>query len=217
MKLESQQNSAPTGAGQASCPTLRRRDAAATLVWVRVAGVVGFALATAAGAQIAIPLPGTPVPVTLQTLFVLLAGITLGPRLGALSMAFYLLLGTTGYHVFAGGNWGLNTVFGATGGYLVGFVLAQPVLGTLAQPGQRTWPGLLQAVVAGNAIIFVCGLIWLAVWSRAGLQQTLQWGLWPFLPGLIAKSAVALGTGHLALTKARRLFTPRGSMLSPKA
>jgi biotin transport system substrate-specific component len=177
-----------------------------TLVWVRAAGVVGFALATAAGAWVAIPLPGTPVPMTLQTLCVLMAGMTLGPRLGALSMAFYLLLGTTGYHVFAGGNWGLNTVFGATGGYLIGFVLAQPVLGVLTRENARAWSRLLLAVLAGNAIIFACGLVWLAAWSGASLEQTLRWGLLPFVPALIAKTAVALGLGRLAVAKARRWF-----------
>lgn len=176
------------------------------LVWVHAAGVAGFALATAAGACVAIPLPGTPVPLTLQTLFVLLAGVTLGPRLGTLSMAFYLLLGTTGYHVFAGGNWGLSTVFGATGGYLLGFVLAQPILGTLAQPGERSGSRLLLAVLAGNVIIFASGLAWLASWSGAGLRQTLVWGLWPFVPGLIVKTAIALAVGHLALRRVRRWF-----------
>ncbi len=176
------------------------------LVWVRAVGVVGFALATAAGACVAIPLPGTPVPLTLQTLFVLVAGVTLGPRLGTLSMAFYLLLGTAGCHVFAGGNWGLSTVFGATGGYLLGFVLAQPVLGKLARPGECLGSRLLLAVLAGNVVIFACGLTWLGLWSGAGLRQTFMWGLWPFVPGLVVKTAIALAVGHLALRRARRWF-----------
>ncbi|MHC4234292.1 MAG: biotin transporter BioY, partial [Planctomycetota bacterium] len=75
--------------------------AGADRVWLQAAGVVGFALLTAVGAKIALPVPGSPVPITLQTLFVLLAGMTLGPRLGAVSMGFYVLLGMTGYHVFA--------------------------------------------------------------------------------------------------------------------
>lgn len=174
------------------------------LVWMRAAGVVGFALATAAGACVAIPLPGTPVPLTLQTLFVLLAGVTLGPWLGTLSMAFYLLLGTAGYHVFASGSWGLSTVFGATGGYLLGFVLAQPVLGALTRPGERNGLRLPLALLAANAIIFASGLTWLAFWSGAGLRQTLMWGLWPFVPGLVLKTTIALGLGHMALRTARR-------------
>jgi biotin transport system substrate-specific component len=182
-----------------------------TLTWIRIAGVVGFALATAASAAIAIPLPGTPVPMTLQTLIVLLAGVTLGPRLGLVSMAFYLLLGTTGYHVFAAGNWGLSTVFGATGGYLIGFVLAQPVIGAMTRAPVRTWSQLLPALLLGNAIIFGCGLSWLALWSGGGVQQALAWGLWPFVPGLLLKTGLALGVGQLTLRRFRRLFDSHAS------
>ena len=111
--------------------------------------MVGFALARGGGAHVAIPLPGTPVPMTLQTLVVLLAGVTLGPRLGLVSVTFYLLLGTAGYHVFAAGDWGLSTIFGATGGYLVGFALAQPILGSLTRPGRHSRLRLLLALLTG--------------------------------------------------------------------
>jgi biotin transport system substrate-specific component len=177
-----------------------------TLVWLRVAGVVGFALACALGANIAVPLPGTPVPMTLQTLVVLTAGVTLGPRLGLASMMLYLLLGTAGYHVFAAGHWGLSTVFGATGGYLVGFVLAQPALGGLTRSAQNSRVRLLIALLMGNAIIFVSGLAWLALWSDAGIQCALAWGLWPFVPGMITKTVIVLGIGEIGLAKARRWF-----------
>ena len=173
---------------------------------VRVAGVVGFAVLTAAGALVAIPLPGTPVPMTLQTLVVLLAGLTLGPRLGMASMAFYLLLGTTGSHVFAGGAWGFQTMLGATGGYLVGFVLAQPLLGAMITQKRADWRRLLVALVAANVVIFGCGLLWLAAWSGAGVAQTLAWGLWPFVPGLVVKTGLALGLGGLAVTRGRSWF-----------
>jgi biotin transport system substrate-specific component len=169
-------------------------------------GVVGFALATAVCANVQVPLPGTPVPMTLQTLCVLLAGVTLGPRLGLLSMAFYLLLGTTGYHAFAGGAWGLTTVAGATGGYLIGFVLAQPALGQIAQNAGHTWRSLAVAVISGNAVIFGCGLTWLWIWSGGSLAHALAWGLWPFVPGLVVKSLLAIGLGGLALRKLRPLF-----------
>ncbi|MBU0641099.1 MAG: biotin transporter BioY [Planctomycetes bacterium] len=177
-----------------------------TRVWAAALSVVGFALLTAAGAHLAVPLPGTPVPMTLQTLFVLLAGVTLGPRLGALSMLFYLLLGSTGYHVFALGNWGFTTIFGATGGYLLGFVLAQPVIGLLAKPDQKRWQRGFAAVVAGNAIIFGCGLIWLSLWMGTGLGQTLAFGLWPFIPGMLVKTALAGTLGGLVQPSVRRLL-----------
>lgn len=191
---------------QAQSKTIQSFADPRAAVLAKAVGVVGFALATAVAANIAVPLPGTPVPMTLQTLCVLLAGVTLGPRLGAASMAFYLLLGTTGYHVFAAGSWGLTTVAGATGGYLIGFVLAQPILGSLTKSNDRPWRSLAVAMLAGNAVIFGCGLTWLALWSGGGLTQTLAWGLWPFVPGLVIKTALAIGIGRVALRRARPLL-----------
>ncbi|HMQ16204.1 MAG TPA: biotin transporter BioY, partial [Phycisphaerae bacterium] len=140
-----------------------------------VGGVVGFALLTAVGAWIRLPLPDTPVPVTLQTLIVVLAGVTLGPRLATLSMLFYLLLGAVGYHVFAAGDWGLQTLLGATGGYLVGFVLAQPVIGRLA-PADGGALSLATASLAGHAVVFFCGVSWLMYWAGCDLATALRLG-----------------------------------------
>ncbi len=170
---------------------------AARRVWLQAASVVGFALLTAAGAHLAVPVPGSPVPITLQTLFVLLAGMTLGPRLGTLSMGFYLLLGMTGYHVFAAASWGHGNVLGPTGGYLIGFVLAQPVIGALARRSRGRSPGLLAAALAGNMVIFAVGLLWLQVWMQATPTQALAMGLGPFIPGLILKTAAAVAGGRL--------------------
>jgi biotin transport system substrate-specific component len=175
-----------------------------TRVSLSVAGVVAFALLTAVGARIALPVPGTPVPITLQTFSVLLAGAILGPRLGTASMAFYLLLGTTGYHVFALGNWGLETVFAATGGYLVGFVLAQPIIGRVTRPSRRRWRQALAAMLLGTAVIYAVGLTWLALWAGTGLARTLELGFWPFLPFEVLKVALATGFGALIAPAARR-------------
>ncbi len=171
-----------------------------------VAGVVLFAALTAASAQVAIPLPHTPVPITLQSLVVVLAGITLGPRLGAVSMVFYLLLGMAGYHVFALQRWGLATLLGATGGYLLGFVLAQPVVGLLARPGRRAWLGVLLATLAGNVVIFACGLLWLKLWLAVDVRQALELGLWPFLPGTALKGVLTVALGCALLPLRRRWF-----------
>ena len=190
-------------------------DVGGSIVWLRITGVAIFALAAGLSAHVVIPLPHTPVPITLQTLVVLLAGATLGSRYGTLSMAFYLLLGTTGYHVFAGGEWGLQTVFGPTGGYLLGFVLAQPIIGRLTRsqyqeycPARRTqrWLTTLLAMLCGTLIIFGCGLTWLYVWSGQGVSQTLAWGLWPFLPGLVIKTLLAAGAVQIIPTSVRRWF-----------
>ena len=176
---------------------------------IRAIGVLGFALATALGAQIVVPLPHTPVPITAQTLVVLIAGVSLGARHGAAAMALYLLLGGVGYHAFHAGSWGLCVIAGPTGGYLLGFLAAQPVLGALTRPSAgRTprWPALLGALLAGHAIIFACGLAWLGVWSGASLGRTLAMGLWPFLPGAVVKTAVALAFGLTAGRSIRRWY-----------
>jgi biotin transport system substrate-specific component len=167
---------------------------------------VGFALLTAIGAQIRFYLPSSPVPVTLQTLAVLMAGMTLGTRLGTASMAFYLLLGISGYHVFAGAGWDSSYLLGPTGGYLIGFVLAQPLIGRLTQRGSGRWSSLLVAALAGNAVIFVAGLLWLHVWTQAAPAETLAMGLWPFVPGLILKTAAATAGGR-ALQPVSRWFS----------
>jgi biotin transport system substrate-specific component len=182
--------------------------AGADRVWLQAAGVVGFALLTAVGAKIALPVPGSPVPITLQTLFVLLAGMTLGPRLGAVSMGFYLLLGMTGYHVFAAASWGHGNVLGATGGYLAGFVIAQPVIGALVRrvhPPRASWSTLLVAALAGSVVIFAVGLVWLHLWMHTTPARTLEMGLWPFAPGLILKAALAVAGGRLLQPLARRI------------
>jgi biotin transport system substrate-specific component len=171
-----------------------------------VGGVVGFALLTAVGAWIRLPLPDTPVPVTLQTLMVVLAGVTLGPRLGTLSMLFYLLLGAVGYHVFAAGDWGLQTLLGATGGYLVGFVLAQPVIGRLAPAGGGAL-SLATASLAGHVVVFVCGVSWLMYWAGCDLATALRLGFWPFIPGTLLKTGVALALGFELLKLRRRWFS----------
>jgi len=199
--------------------TLAAGPPRARVLW-GAAGVVGFAVLTALGAQVAIPLPHTPVPMTLQTLVVLLAGVTLGPRLGLASMAFYLLLGLAGHHVFAENRWGLHTLVGCDGGYLLGFLLAQPVIGWFARrpaeskPGANRWAAwrsLLTGVVLGNVLIFGLGLLWLSQWLDVGVQETLAKGLWPFLVGDLLKMSLAIAAGRVILPHVRsatRTTTP---------
>jgi biotin transport system substrate-specific component len=181
------------------------------LAAVRILGVVGFAAATALAAQVCIPLPFTPVPITLQSLVVLLAGVTLGARYGTLSMALYVGVGSLGYHGFAGGAYGLATLLGPTGGYLLGFMLAQPILGMLTRgraacgtTGSQEAASrgrLVLALLAAKLAIFACGLVWLHVWlsatTGATVQHTLALGLWPFLPGMAFKLAAAFAVAGL--------------------
>ena len=141
-----------------------------------------FGALTALGAYMIIPLP--PVPITLQTVFLGLAGTLLGGRLGALSQTVYLLLGIIGLPVFAGGKAGLGVLFGLTGGYLIGFVAAAFVIGKLTSMKIR--PGfawLCFSIISGEAVLYGIGVLQLALVARLAPMQALAVGLLPFLPG----------------------------------
>jgi len=139
----------------------------------------------AAGA--AFPLPLNPVPVTLQSLAVLVCGAVLGPRRGALAVGVYLLVGLLGVPVFAGLSSGPEHLAGATGGYLVGFLPAAFLCGWLARKGHdRTIRGALISLLLGHGVIFLFGVPWLARFT--GLAAAIRSGLVPFLPGAALKS-----------------------------
>lgn len=144
----------------------------------------------ALGAQLEVVLPFTPVPLTGQTFGVLLAGVLLGSRWGALSAAFYLLEGAVGLPVFAGGGAGLLVFAGPTGGYLAGFLPAAWLAGTLAERGwDRSPHTAAAAMLAGSAVLFACGLLNLARFIP--LPGLLAAGFWPFLPGDLLKAGLA--------------------------
>jgi biotin transport system substrate-specific component len=144
--------------------------------------VAGFSLVISLGAQVAIPLPFTPVPVTLQTFAVLLAGCLLGSSRGALAVLAYLAEGFAGLPVFSAGRSGIAHLFGPTGGYLLGFVAAAFITGLLAERGAtRRWIGSLAALVAGNLAVYAPGLLWLSAWT--GPDRALALGFAPYLVG----------------------------------
>lgn len=156
--------------------------------------ILGGSLFTALMARITIPLPFTPVPITGQTLAVLLTGAALGSRRGALSMAAYVLEGALGLPVFAGGTAGLKRLTGPTGGYLIGFIAAAFVIGWLAERGWDRRPlSTALAMLIGNAVIYLFGLPWLALFlgGFSGPKGALMLGLLPFIPGDLLKLALA--------------------------
>ncbi|MEW6578444.1 MAG: biotin transporter BioY [Chloroflexota bacterium] len=155
-----------------------------------VALVVGGSLFVALSAQLAIPLPFSPVPVTGQTLAVLLTGMLLGSRRGSLSLLTYLVEGGLGLPVFAGGTAGLARLTGPTGGYLIGFLAAAFLVGMLAERGwdRRTGTTFL-AILLGNAVIYAFGLPWLA--HFVGGERVLALGVLPFIPGDLWKLLLA--------------------------
>ncbi len=152
--------------------------------------VLSGSLFIALSAQFAIPLPFSPVPVTGQTLAVLMVGVLLGSRRGSLSVLTYLLQGALGLPVFAGGVAGLARLTGPTGGYLIGFVAAAYLVGWLAERGwDRHFETTLLAMVLGNVVIYTFGLLWLA--RFVGTEKVLALGLWPFVPGDLGKILLA--------------------------
>lgn len=161
-----------------------------------VALVVAGSVLLAAAAQIAIRLPGNPVPVTGQTLGVLLVGACLGARRGTAAVLLYLAYGAAGLPVFAGASGGLAllSTSAATGGYLVGFVPAAFVVGALAE---RKWDRrpltALPAMVLGEVVIFAVGVTWLAGALNVSVGAAVGLGLTPFLLGEGLKLAVATG------------------------
>jgi biotin transport system substrate-specific component len=157
---------------------------------VELGMVAAGAGVVAAAAQVAIYLPGTPVPVTLQTFGVLVVGMVLGPWRGASALLAYLAAGAAGAPVFAGAQAGLTAFAGPTAGYLVGFVPAAMLVGGLARLGfdRRVWSALI-AMIVGTAVIFLCGAGWLAVWF--GRADAVAIGVVPFLPGAVIKIMAA--------------------------
>jgi biotin transport system substrate-specific component len=157
-----------------------------------VVGGIGF---IAAMAQIAIPVPGSPVPVTGQTLAVLLVGTTYGARLGVTTFATYLLAGIAGAPIFAPSatspSHGIDRLLGATGGYLVGMLVASAVLGYLAdRKADQQFKTSFPALLFGNAIIFTFGLLWLQASLDLTWEKTFSLGLTPFILGEALKIAI---------------------------
>ncbi len=196
-------NSALTRVGE---DVLRSRTAR------RVLGVAIFVTATALGARIAIPIPGTPVPFTLQLVCVLLSGALLGPGLGATAQIAYVTLGAMGAPVFAAGG-GVAYLLGPTGGYLLAFPLAAYTVGVLAGSSGRVGRlgrlgrlgRITLGLVAGTLAIHAGGAAWLAV-VTGSLEQALRVGVGPFLAFDVVKIGLVLFITLKTRRRALELF-----------
>ena len=164
------------------------------VAWRQAALVLGGALLVAAAAQVEIPLGFTPVPISGQTFGVVLVGASLGARRGALALALYLALGMIGLPFYAGGGGGVEHAFGATGGYLVGFVVAAALIGWLAErrADRSPWKAFL-AFQAGSLVIFALGLTGLVIALDVSWAEAARLGWFPFIPGDLIKTALAAG------------------------
>lgn len=148
-------------------------------------------------AQLVVPL--WPVPITAQTLAVLIVGSVLGALRGSLSLVLYAVLGIVGLPVFSDGTHGFGVIEGPTGGYIIGFIFAAALTGSLAQ---HAWDHrILGAIVsfgAGTVVIFAIGLPWLALTLGLNLSETLKYGVYPLIIGGVVKSLLAAGFIRLA-------------------
>lgn len=169
--------------------------------------VVGFSLFMTLTAQISIRLPWTPVPITGQTLGMLLTGAILGPRRGALAMLLYLVQGAIGLPVFAPSATlpqGFGRLVGPTGGYLVSAPIVAALVGWLAERGwdRKVWSALAMFVI-GNIVIYLFGASWLNVYKGTFGNISVMWaGVYPFLLG----DAIKIALAALALPGAWALF-----------
>ncbi len=152
-----------------------------------------FAALIAAGAYISIPIG--PVPIVLQNLFVLLAGLLLGSRWGLACVAVYLLAGACGLPVFAGGAGGLGRLAGPTGGYLAGYLPAVFATGWISERFGGRVVADMAALLLGTALVYLFGVTWLSVVTGMPAAKALAAGMYPFLPGdglkIVAAAAVA--------------------------
>jgi biotin transport system substrate-specific component len=147
-----------------------------------IALIVAGSLLIYLSARVVIPLGFTPVPITGQTFGVLLVGGALGFRRGFASVALYVLVGLVGVPFFAENKGGIDVILGATGGYLVGFIVAGAIVGRLAELGwDRNLVGSIAAMAIGSIVIYVIGVPWLAVVIGAGPAEAIEKGLTPFL------------------------------------
>lgn len=152
--------------------------------------VVGAAAVVGIAAQVAVPL--WPVPITGQTLAVLLVGSALGAARGSLAMVVYALMGIGGLPVFSDASSGFHVIAGPTGGYIIGFIVSAALVGWVAErAGDRKFLGAILAFGAGTVITFIFGMVWLAAVLGLNLEQTLQAGLYPFIIGGVVKSLLA--------------------------
>jgi biotin transport system substrate-specific component len=157
-----------------------------------IALIAGGALLTGLAAQVAIPLQ--PVPITGQTLAVLLVGSTLGALRGALSMVLYAVLGIAGLPVFSDFSSGAAVVGGPTGGYILGFIASAALVGWLAERrwDRRFLPAAL-SFAGGTIVTFAVGMVWLQASLGLTVQETLTFGLYPFIVGGVVKALLAAG------------------------
>jgi len=185
--------------------TLRDTILGASTIARRSVTITAGAALIALFAQISIPLSFTPVPITGQTFAVLLVGTALGATDGTASAGVYVLAGALGAPVYANHAHGWDVIRSPSGGYLLGFIIAATVTGSLAQQGwDRKLSTSIGAMLSGNVVIYLIGIPWLAQQLGISISKALELGLYPFVAGDILKTYLAAGALPAAWRLAQR-------------
>lgn len=177
----------------------RVRPLTAGEVWpLRIAFVITASAFVALCARISVPLPHSPVPVTMSNFAVLLVGLLLGSRMGFAALVLYLLEGAAGLPVFSHGSLGL---LGPTAGYLLAYPFVAFLAGWICERGARTFTRSLFASIAGELLLFALGISWLMLAFHTPLSLAAQWGIYPFLVAELAKVLAAAGLSNRLLAR----------------
>jgi biotin transport system substrate-specific component len=168
-----------------------KRELIVNKIACRVIGIAAFTVLTALGAFVRIPLPFSPVPVTLQTMFVLLSGAFLGLGFGVAAQALYVALGIAGMPIFSGAGSGLFYLSGPTGGYLIGFIVSAHLIARGLKNPPHTFLAVFGRFLAADLLIFIFGILWLKAIFGSSLSTLLLIGFVPFIPGDLLKTCVA--------------------------
>jgi len=174
-------------------PILRGKEVIINRQAIKAILVAFFVLTTAIGAYVRIPIPFSPVPITLQTFFVILCGAIMGRKLGSLTQISYVLLGGLGAPIFQGYGAGFAHLAGPTGGYLAGFIVAAFVTGSVVDRFRPSinLPHIVLAMTLGLVTVYIFGLSWLIVAYKFELFKAVSLGFIPFVPGALAKLFLA--------------------------
>ncbi|MFH1507879.1 MAG: biotin transporter BioY [Candidatus Omnitrophota bacterium] len=157
----------------------------------RLAGIAVFVVLTALGAFVRVPLPFTPVPITLQTFFVLLSGAMLGPVGGSFSQLSYFILGLAGIPLFTLSGSGISYLAGPTTGYILGFIIVGFLIGKSIRTSHKSLFSIMCIFILGDLIILFCGALWLKIIFNLTLNKALFLGVFPFVTGDIIKAVAA--------------------------
>lgn len=172
---------------------LLSKEIIASKQWCRLFAVSVCMVLTALGAFVRVPLPFSPVPVTLQTFFVLLSGALLGRQLAGLAQSGYLVAGFAGVPVFTGAACGLLYLGSPTAGYLIGFLPAALLAGALLRGGRVSFRRAFVSLFAADCLIFGCGILWLKSIAGYSFPQLMLAGVLPFIPGELLKIGAVAG------------------------